>query len=110
MTRKVSGGRDKGLSLERAFDEIDDVVRKMGKVAERLVRDRLTLTDGTSEQMGDVGLTLVDPPGRGHMNGPASCWHAGIFNSPRLCQDQVAVFSGYISESRSRLSTYFSMV
>jgi hypothetical protein len=33
------------------------------------VGDCLALADGTSEQMGDVGLTLVDPLGGGHMNG-----------------------------------------
>jgi hypothetical protein len=28
--------------------------------------------------MSDVGLPLVDPPGRGHVHGAASCCHAAI--------------------------------
>ena len=73
------GGRDEGLALEGAFDDVDEVIGKMGKVAEGLMRDGRTLADGSPEQMGDVGLSLVDPPGRGHMNGAASCWHSAIF-------------------------------
>ena len=73
------GGGDEGLALEGAFDEVDDVIGKMGEVAEGLVGDGLSLADGPSEQMGDVGLSLVDPLGRSHMNGAASCWHAAIF-------------------------------
>ena len=73
------GRRDEGLALEGAFDDLDEVVGKMGQVAERLMGDGLSLADGSSEQMGDVGLSLVDPLGRGHMYGAASCWHAAIF-------------------------------
>ena len=40
--------------------------------------DGLSLANGSSEQMGDVGLSLVDPPGRGHVYAAASCWHAAI--------------------------------
>ncbi len=63
------------------LDQIDDVVGKMGEVAECLVSDVLSVTNGTPKQMRDIGPTLVDPPGRGHMNGAASCWHAGILRS-----------------------------
>ncbi len=67
------------LALEGAFDDLDEVIGKMGKVAEGLMGDGLSLADGSSKQMGDVGPSLVDPPGRSHMNGAASCWHAAIF-------------------------------
>src|SRR5271157_2806750 len=70
--------RYKALALEGAFDDLDEVLGEMGKVAESLVGDGLALADGSPEQMSDVGLTLVDPPGRGHMYGAASCWHAAI--------------------------------
>ncbi len=76
------GGRDKGLALERAFDEIDEVVGEMGEVSEGLMGDGFPLADGPSEQMGDVGLTLVDPLGGSHMNGAASCCHSAIFRGP----------------------------
>src|SRR4051812_11425038 len=72
------GGGDEGLALERALDDRDEVVGEMGEVAEGLVGDGLALADGTTEQMGDVGLPLVDPPGRSHMDGAASCCHAAI--------------------------------
>ncbi len=51
----------------------------MGEVAEGLMSDGLSLANGPSEQMGDVGLSLVDPRGRGHVYAAASCWHAAIF-------------------------------
>ena len=73
------GGGDEGLALEGSFDDLDDVFGEMGEVAEGLMSDGLSLADGASEQMGDVGLPLVDPLGRGHMYGAASCWHAAIF-------------------------------
>ena len=71
--------RDEGLALEGAFDDLDDMLGKMGEVAEGLMGDGLSLANGPSEQMGDVGLPLVDPPGRGHVYAAASCWHAAIF-------------------------------
>ena len=73
------GGGDEGLALEGALDDLDEMIGEMGEVAEGLVGDGLSLADGPPEQMGDVGLTLVDPLGRGHMNGAASCCHAAIF-------------------------------
>ena len=101
------GGGDEGLALEGAFDDFDEVVGEMGEVAERLVGDGLSLADGPPEQMGDVGLTLVDPFGRSHMNGAASCCHAAIFRrGGRCCQEDFQIFSGYISESKSRLTAY----
>jgi hypothetical protein len=71
--------RDEGLALERAFDDLDELLGKMGEVAKGLMGDGLSLANGPSEQMGDVGLSLVDPPGRGHVYAAASCWHAAIF-------------------------------
>ena len=73
------GRGDEGLALEGAFDDVDEVIGEMGEVAEGLMGDGLSLADGSSEQMGDVGLSLVDPLGRGHVYGAASCWHAAIF-------------------------------
>src|SRR5439155_7071099 len=73
------GGGDEGLALEGAFDDLDEVIGEVGEVAERLVSDRLSLANGTPEQMGDIGLTLVDPFGRSHMDGAVSCWHTAIF-------------------------------
>jgi hypothetical protein len=75
------GGGNERLALERAFDDLDKVIGEMGEVAEGLVGDGLSLADGTPEQMGDVGLTFVDPFGRGHMDGAASCCHAAIFRT-----------------------------
>ena len=73
------GGGDEGLALERAFDEVDDVIGQMGEVAEGLVSDGLSLADGTAEQMGGVGFPLVHPLDRGHMYGAGSGWHVAIF-------------------------------
>ena len=73
------GGGDEGLALERTFDEFDDVIGQVGEVAEGLVSDGLSLADGPAEQMSDVGLTIVDPLGRGHVYGAGSRWHVPIF-------------------------------
>jgi hypothetical protein len=58
----------------------------MGQIAERLVSDGLPLADRSPEQMGHVGLSVVDPLRRSHMNGPGSCCHAAIFgeNGPAV--------------------------
>src|SRR5512135_2025212 len=63
------GRGDKGLALEGAFDDLDEVIGQVGEVAEGFMGDGRTLADGPSEQMGDVGLALVDPLGRSHMDG-----------------------------------------
>ena len=76
---KGVGGGDEGLALERALDQVDEVIGEMGEVAEGLMGDGLSLADGPSEQMGDVGLSVVDPLRRGHMNAAPSCCHAAIF-------------------------------
>jgi hypothetical protein len=72
------GGGDEGLALEGTLDDRDEMVREMGEVAESLMGNGLSLADGPSEQMGDVGLSLVDPLGRSHMDGASSGWHAVI--------------------------------
>ena len=72
------GRGDVGLALEGPFDDLNEVVGEMREVTEGLVGNGLALADGSSEQMSDIGLTLVDPPGRGHVYGAASCWHAAI--------------------------------
>ncbi len=66
------GGRYEGFPLEGALDEFDDVIGQMGEIAEGLMGDGLADTDGTSEQVGDVGLALVHPRGSGHMDGTIS--------------------------------------
>ena len=75
---KGLGRGDEGLALEGPFDDVDDMIGEMGEVAEGLMGDGLSLANRSSEQMGDVGLSLVDPLGRGHMYAAASCWHAAI--------------------------------
>jgi len=71
---------DEGLALEGALDDLNNMLGEMGEVAEGLVGDGLSLANGPSEQMSDVGLSLVDPPGRGHVYAAASCWHAAILS------------------------------
>jgi hypothetical protein len=75
------GGGDEGLALERAFDEVDDVIGQVGEVAEGLVSDGLSLADGPSEQMGEVGL-------------PGSCSRNGMRGLGRLgCPSVTSVAS-----------------
>jgi hypothetical protein len=86
------GGGDEGLALERAFDEVDDAIRQMREVAERLVSDGLALADGPPEQMGDVGLPFVDPLGRGHVYGAGSGWHIAIFDGAQVVSSEILDF------------------
>jgi hypothetical protein len=86
------GRRDEGLALEGTLDDVDEVIGKMGKIAQRLMGDGLSLADGSSKQIGDVGLSLVDPLGRSHMNGAASCWHAAIFYRTQIVSRELANF------------------
>jgi hypothetical protein len=66
------GGGDEGFPLEGAFDEFDEVLGEMGEIPEGLMGDRLAPADGTSEQVGDIGLALVHPLGSSHMDGTVS--------------------------------------
>src|SRR3954466_6266694 len=71
------GSGDERFTLEGAFDEIDDVTGQVREVAQGLVSDGVPLADGPSEQMSDVGRSLVAPRRGSHMNGAASCCHTG---------------------------------
>jgi hypothetical protein len=86
------GGGDEGLALERSLDQVDDVIRQMGEVAEGLVSDGLPLADGPTEQMGDLGLPFVDPLGRGHVYGTGSGWHVAIFGGTPVMSREILVF------------------
>ena len=86
------GGGDEGLALERASDQVDEVIGQMGEVAEGLVSDGLPLADGPPEQMGEVGLSLIDPLGRGHMYGAGSGWHVPIFGEPPVVSSKFLDF------------------
>jgi hypothetical protein len=86
------GGGDEGLALEGAFDEVDEVVGQMREVSEGLVGDDLALADGTSEQMGDVGLSVIDPLGRGHMHGARSGWHMAILEEATAVSRELVKF------------------
>ena len=64
----------------------------MGEVAESLVSDGLSLADRPSEQMGDVGLSLVDPFDRGHVYGAGSRWHFAIFDEAQVVSSEILDF------------------
>src|SRR4051794_16702107 len=87
----VSSG-DERFPLEGAFDEIDDVIGQVREIAKSLVSDGVPLADGPSEQMGDVGLSLVDPGRGSHMNGAASCCHTGSFRRCAGCVKRSSEF------------------
>ena len=91
-----------GLALEGAPDDLDEVLGEVGEVTEGLMGDGLCLADRTSEQMGDIGLSLVDPL-------VVATWTVPVRAGMRLfsegwqpCQEDFRIFSGYISESKSR--------
>src|SRR3954471_772615 len=86
------GGGDEGLALERAFDEIDEVIGQMREVSEGFMSDGLSLADGPPEQMGDVGLSFVDPLGRGHVYGAGSGWHIAIFDGAQEVSSEILDF------------------
>ena len=72
VMRKASAAGTKVSPLSERLIRSMTVIGQMGEVAEGLVSDGLALADGPSEQMGDVGLPLVDPLGRSHMDGAGS--------------------------------------
>ena len=96
------GRRDEGLTLERALDQLDDMVGEMGQVAEGLMGDGLSLADGPSEQMGDVGLSVVDPLRRSHMNAAPSSCHAAIFQEYDGAVKRIPAFLVATFPSRNR--------
>jgi hypothetical protein len=52
---KSLGGGDKGLALEGAADQVDDLGREVGEVCDGLVLDLALLTVGVSEIVAGVG-------------------------------------------------------
>ena len=54
--------------------------------------DGLSLANGPSEQMGDVGLSLVDPRGRGHVYAAASCGMRVYSRWRSICQEDFREF------------------
>jgi hypothetical protein len=69
------GGRYICLALERASDHINDIWGEMRDIAEGLMLDLAALAVGTSEEVGVVGLTLVDTLGGGYVHRATSIRH-----------------------------------
>ena len=71
------GGRGAGAAvLEALADGLDEVAGEMGDVAEGLVLDLAVLAVSAAEEMGSVGLALVDASGGGYMYRSISSWHS----------------------------------
>ena len=68
-------GIDQGLALESSADEIDDVVWEMGDVAESFVLDLAVEAEGSAEEMGAVGFSVVAASGGGYVDGAISGGH-----------------------------------
>ena len=98
------GGGDEGLAFEGAADEVNEVIGEMGQVAESLMGDCLSLADGSSEQMGDVGLSVVDPLGRGHVYGAVRAGMRQYCREEHDVNSTSEIFSGYIFLSKTRLT------
>ena len=73
-------GVDERLALQGTTDQIDDAVGQVRDVSEGFVLDPSVLAEGTSEQMGVVGLVLVAARGGGYMNGASPACHTHILD------------------------------
>jgi hypothetical protein len=71
-------GRDKGLTFERAFDQLDDMGRQMGKIAQGLVLDLASLSIGATQEVRLIGLAANNPGDRGYVARPTSNRHMSI--------------------------------
>jgi hypothetical protein len=66
------GGGKKALAGEGAADEIDEVRREVGDVAEGFMLDLGADTEGAAEEVGLIELALVGASCCGHMNRTSS--------------------------------------
>ena len=69
-------GGQKLLAGEGAADEVDEVGRQVGDVAESFVVDLGADAEGAAEEVGLVELALVGARCGGHMNPASSGWHS----------------------------------
>ena len=69
-------GGEELLAAEGAADEIDEVGRQVGDVAEGFVLDLGADAEGAAEEVGLVELALVGAGCGGHMNLACSGWHS----------------------------------
>ena len=83
MTVREIAFHDKGLrsgkkllAAEGAANEVDEVGRQVGDVAESFVLDLGTDAEGAAEEVGLVELALVSMRCGGHMNLACSGWHS----------------------------------
>jgi hypothetical protein len=71
-------GRDKGLALESAFDQLDDMRWQIGEIAQGLVLDLASLSIGATQEVRLIGLAADNLGDRGYVAWPASNRHISI--------------------------------
>jgi len=87
-------GRDKGLALESAFDQLDDMGWQMGEIAQGLVLDLASLSIGATQEVRLIGLATNNPGDCGYVARAAPNRHISIcihYYAP-----SVKPISGYI--------------
>ena len=67
---------DEGLPLQSQADQLDDLGRQVGDVADGLVLDLAALAEGPTEQVSLVRPVLVPPSCGGYVNSRFSLAHA----------------------------------
>src|SRR4051812_36918642 len=78
--REGVGGGDEGFALEAAAEEIDDVGRQVGEVAEGLMLNFPVLTEGASEVVARIGDPLDGVGDFGDMYSSVFASHAGQYH------------------------------
>jgi hypothetical protein len=77
-----AAGREEALAGEAAADQVDDVVREVGEVADGLVLDLAALAEGAAQQVGLVDLALVVPAGGGDVDLAVAGGHERMIAGP----------------------------
>jgi hypothetical protein len=100
--RKASEGGDESLALEGATDQVDDMDREIGEVAERLVLDLATLSEGTSQVVAGVSDTFDGVGDFGNMDCSRFPSHEGQYReSVHKSSREIRKYFGYKMQPKS---------
>ena len=85
------GGRNEGLALERAPDDVDQRIGQMRQVAKGLVLDLAVLAVAAAQQVGAIDLVLVGAMRGDDVSGSGAGWHVWNYEPWQLQRQVILV-------------------
>jgi hypothetical protein len=90
--------RHEALALQRAADDLDQLIAQVRQVAQGLVLDGAALAVAAPQQVGAIDLVLVLAPRGDDVRRSVACWHAAK-DKPQVAKYQAILVTTNANEN-----------